>query len=365
MPKSALILLVDDEQANLELFCTILENEGYRTLAAKNAVEALELLESNKPDLIISDIYMPQMGGFEFYERVQAMGDLRTVPFIFLSALADRDHVRVGKELGADDYLTKPIDIDELVTTVRGKLKRAASLRSAMENEFDTLREQILSTLSHELNTPLTYIIGFSEIIGSDASQITTSELKEFANLIHHGGDRLKNLMDDFLETIQIDSGHTRMFYDSDKKTFNLRDTLVSLKNEYAPEAAAKKLGFEMELPNELYVTASCTLVRDMIGRLLSNAVKFTQTGKVSVRALREQDLATVEVFDTGCGIPQTELPKAFNKFYQVNKEKQQQQGAGLGLYIAKGLAEINHCELELSSSDGAGTKAVIKIPIL
>ncbi len=363
MPDSPLILLVDDEQVNLELFSAILEEEGYRTLSARDAAYALKLLESDRPDLIISDIYMPEMGGFEFYEKVQGLPELRSVPFIFLSALSDRAHVREGKELGADDYLTKPIDIDELVTTVRGKLKRAASMRSAMQNEFEALKEQVLSTLSHELNTPLTYIIGFSEIISSAASSITTDELKEFADLIHHGGGRLKNLVDDFLITVQIDSGQTRGYYETDKKRFNLAESIPHLQGEYAPLAAEKGLGFTVNAEKELQVNASETLVRDIIGRLLSNAVKFTPKGSVTLSATDEGDNVKVEVSDTGVGLPEQELPRVCDKFYQVNKDKQQQQGAGLGLYIAKSLADINQCKLELSSIENSGTKATLLIP--
>lgn len=363
MPEPALILLVDDEQANLELFSTILEDEGYRTLSAKDAESALEILESDKPDLIISDIYMPEMGGFEFYEKVQGMPELRSIPFIFLSALSDRAHVREGKELGADDYLTKPIDIDELVTTVRGKLKRAASMRSAMQNEFNTLKEQILSTLSHELNTPLTYIIGFSEIISSAASSISTGELKEFADLIHHGGGRLKNLVDDFLITIQIDSGQTESYYETDKRQFDLSGSLGAVAQEYSPLAVEKALVLNVNVENDLHVFASDTLIRDIVGRLLSNAIKFTTEGSVTMTAGKVDESVRVEVSDTGVGFSEQELPKVCDKFYQVNKDKQQQQGAGLGLYIAKNLADINKCTLEISSSQDSGTKVTLLIP--
>ncbi len=363
MPEPALILLVDDEQANLELFSAILEDEGYRTLSAKHAALALQLLESNKPDLIISDIYMPEMGGFEFYEKVQGISELRSIPFIFLSALSDRAHVREGKELGADDYLTKPIDIDELVTTVRGKLKRAASMRSAMQNEFEALKEQVLSTLSHELNTPLTYIIGFSEIISNAASSISTNELKEFADLIHHGGGRLKNLVDDFLITIQIDSGQTKTYYETDKRQFDLAKSLTMLESEYASLAGEKGLELKIKIDNDMTVFASESLVRDIIGRLLSNAVKFTPKGSVSLTAVKENDRVRVEVADTGVGFPEQDLSKVCDKFYQVNKDKQQQQGAGLGLYIAKNLAAINNCSFDISSSENSGTKVTLLVP--
>ncbi len=363
MPETALILLVDDEQANLELFSAILEEEGYRTLSSRTALQALKLLDTNKPDLIISDIYMPEMGGFEFYEKVQAMPGARSIPFIFLSALTDRAHMREGKELGADDYLTKPIDIDELVTTVRGKLKRAAALRDAMQTEFNSLKEQILSTLSHELNTPLTYIIGFSEIISSEATQITTGELKEFAELIQHGGTRLKNLVDDFLETIQIDSSQTGKYYEANRRDFALNGVISSLKAEYSPLAVDKKVDLQILPGGDLHVFASESLMRDLLGRLLSNAIKFTSKGKVTLAVNDGPDMVKVEVVDTGIGIPEDELPRIFEKFYQVNKDKQQQQGAGLGLYIAKNLATINRCELVISSSEGVGTKATLSIP--
>lgn len=359
-----LIMLVDDEQTNLDLFATILEDAGYRTISATTAATALKLLETNKPDLIISDVSMPEMSGFEFYEKVQKIPELRTVPFIFLTALSDRRHMIEGKELGVDDYLTKPVDIDELVTTVRGKLKRAASLRSAMQDEFETLKSQILATLSHELNTPLTSIIGFSEIISSDASKITTEELKEFAELIHHGGDRLKNLVDDFLEAVQIDSGQIESYYATNKGSFNLSKVLKSLYDEYYPLASQKSLKFQFSIPDEITGFGSETLTRDMLGRIISNAVKFTSSGGISIEAKAEDGYARVVIHDTGVGIPESEINRVFEKFYQVEKERQQQQGAGLGLYIAKKIAEISNFKLVLKSTINVGTTVIVEIPL-
>jgi len=359
-----LIMLVDDEQTNIDLFATILEDAGYRTIGATTADGALKLLESNKPDLIISDISMPEMSGFEFYEKVQKIPELRTVPFIFLTALSDRRHMIEGKELGVDDYLTKPVDIDELVTTVRGKLRRAASLRSAMQDEFETLKSQILATLSHELNTPLTSIIGFSEIISSDASKITTEELKEFAELIHHGGDRLKNLVDDFLEAVQIDSGQIESYYKSNKGEFSLSNVLKSLYDEYYPLAVQNSLKLEFAISDDLIGFGSETLTRDMLGRIISNAIKFTSSGVISIEAKRENDCTRIVIQDTGVGIPESEIDRVFEKFYQVEKERQQQQGAGLGLYIAKKIAEISNFKFTLKSTVNVGTTVIVEIPV-
>ena len=112
-----------------------------------------------------------------------------------------------------------------------------------------------------------------------------------------------------------------------------------------------------------MQVVASETLIRDIIGKLLSNAVKFTQKGKVKLYAAVDGECVRVEISDTGVGIPQREMPRIFEKFYQVNRGKQQQQGAGLGLYIAKNLAAINNCEINISSSEGVGTKVILNIP--
>jgi two-component system sensor histidine kinase/response regulator len=364
MAEPSLILLVDDEQVNLDLFSAILQEEGYRILNASSAGEALQLLQDERPDLIISDIHMPDMGGFEFYEKVQENQTFRSVPFIFLTALADRQHLHAGKEMGADDYLTKPIDIDELVTTVRGKLKRAASRRSAVESEFNALKEQILATLSHEMRTPLTSIIGFSEIISRSDSQIAKSELKEFARLILQGGDRLKSLVDDFLETIQIDAGKTAEFYLESKKAFDVSKAVSLVAREYCSMAEQKGIQFHSRVSEGLKAEASETLVCDIVRRLLSNAIKFTSHGKVIVSASSNGDHVRVEIADTGCGIPKSELPRVCEKFYQANKAKHQQQGAGLGLYIASNLAKINRCKFDISSTEGVGSKVTLNIPV-
>jgi DNA-binding response OmpR family regulator len=136
MPTPPLVLIVDDEQVNLELSSTILCDEGYRTLTASTVDDALQLLQSDKPDIIISAIAMPGMGGPQLYEGVRKMQGLGSVPFIFLCPLSDWKHVREGRKLGAGDYLTKPLDIDELLTTVKENLRHAASLRNSMQSEL-------------------------------------------------------------------------------------------------------------------------------------------------------------------------------------------------------------------------------------
>jgi signal transduction histidine kinase len=363
MAHPSLILLVDDEQVNLDLFSTILAEEGYRVLTATSGREALRLLEDNKPNLIISDIHMPDISGFEFYEKVQEKQALKSVPFIFLTALADRQHLRAGKEMGADDYLTKPIDIDELVTTVRGKLKRAEARRTAIENEFDAVKEQILATLSHEFRTPLTSVIGFSEIISRSDAQVPIEELREFAQLILRGGGRLKTLVEDFLETVQIDTGKAAESYLKSSETFDISNAVSTLAQEYRDLAELNGVQFRSDVTEGLCGVGSVEHVCDITRRLLSNAIKFTSKGKVTLSVSSGGDVVLVEIADTGSGIPESDLPRVCEKFYQADKDKQQQQGSGLGLYIASRLAEINHCKLTISSTEGVGSKVTLDIP--
>lgn len=190
--KDTNILIVDDEGQILDSLQEMLSLEGYQVLTASNAFQALELLEKHHLDLIISDVNMPKMNGYEFYRRVKDQPRLQAIPFVFLSALCDTKDVIAGKELGADDYLSKPIGAEELLATIKGKLKRAEQMRASVNTQLTALKNQILQTLSHEFRTPLTTIRGFSSILLDERIHYSPLELQEFLKIIKTGGDRLQ-----------------------------------------------------------------------------------------------------------------------------------------------------------------------------
>ena len=151
-----LILVVEDDLALLEGVRELLELTDYSVLTAANGREALDVLETQCPDLIVSDIMMPEMDGYQFHEKVSEQPELSAIPFIFLSARGEKTDIRRGKELGADDYITKPFDDEDLLVAVRAKLNRWENLRQHRDDEVADLKSKILLTLSHEFRTPLT-----------------------------------------------------------------------------------------------------------------------------------------------------------------------------------------------------------------
>ena len=362
------ILIVDDEPLILDMVQEMLSIEGYNTILANSAEEALDILDGtgNKPNLIVSDINMPGMNGFDFYEEVQRRPALNVLPFIFLSALYDQPIVSHGKELGVDDYLMKPFTREELLATIKGKLKRAEKISASYDEQVSSMKGKILQMLSHEFRTPLTTIIGFASVLSDESTHLTEEELKKFMELIKKGGDRLNSLVEDFLESSSIEAGEMQKLYDSTKQNFDIKYPIRDSIKFFNDEIALKNLQVISEIPEELpMVYGSSSQMMDVFKRVISNAVKFSNDqGTVDVSINLEPDFMVISVKDSGIGIPPEEMARIYDKFYQIKREKYEQQGSGLGLFIAKRLALINKCIIECESGINDYTVFKIKLPL-
>src|SRR3954451_9401219 len=185
MPEA--ILVVEDDAALLDGLRDILELAGYEVWTGRNGYEGLAVLEQRVPDLIVSDINMPRMDGYQFYSQVRARPDWISLPFIFLTAKSEKVDIRQGKMLGADDYIPKPCEEADLIVAVQAKLNRSAQLGAAHNRQVADLKRTILPTLNHECRTPLTYITTYADMLGED--KISTDERKEFMRGIQAGSD--------------------------------------------------------------------------------------------------------------------------------------------------------------------------------
>ncbi|HEY9187268.1 MAG TPA: response regulator [Ignavibacteria bacterium] len=361
------ILIVDDEPLILDVVQEMLSIEGFNIILANSAEEALELLDGGvKPNLIISDINMPGMNGFDFFEEVQKRPQLNVLPFIFLSALYDQPIVAHGKELGVDDYLMKPFTREELLATIKGKLRKAEKINASYGEQISSIKGKILQMLSHEFRTPLTTIIGFASVLSDESTHLSEEELKRFMELIKKGGDRLNSLVEDFLESSSIEAGEMQKLYDSTKQVFEINIPLRDSIKSFSEEIEHKKLELVFETPDNLpLVFGSSSQIIDIFKRIVSNAIKFSNdNSKIIISISTDPDYLIINVKDFGMGIPEEEIPKIYDKFYQVKREKYEQQGSGLGLFIAKKLAQINNCILECKSSVNEYTVFTLKIPL-
>ena len=364
------ILVVEDDFQNRQLINIYLSRSGYEVVSAINGTVALEKLLTFIPDLIVSDIAMPNMDGFELFDKVKSFPHLRSVPFIFLTAYSDTEKRRHSKEIGSDDFLTKPIEQEELLASIRGKLKRVneikTSTQSELFNQIDQLKREILSTITHEVNTPLFIIKLTSNLLLDEKMEFQQNELQELLMRIKRSGERLDSLLKDFLITVRIATGETKTEFEKTKQDVDINFVIQHLLARYENDAKTKNVSLNSKLsPNPPILKMSADQIADVVERLISNAIKFNkENGSVTVSSVYDKQKLVVVFEDTGIGIPAENIPHIFTKFYQVNRAEMEQQGAGLGLNIARDLAKINGGTLTVESKEGVGSKFELVFPL-
>ena len=363
-----LILVVEDDLALLEGIRELLELTEYKVLTAMNGREGLEVLEKQRPDLIVSDIMMPEMDGYQFHEKVNERAELSTIPFIFLTARGEKSDIRRGKELGADDYITKPFDDEDLLVTVRAKLNRWENLRQQRDEEVADLKNKILLTLSHEFRTPLTYIINYSDLLELDGQAIATEDFSDFMQGIRRGALRLNNLVDDFLILVEIETGEAEEAYRY--RRTRIVETSLWLRvitKPFQPKAEERGLALVMDIPDDLPpLVADEAYLSDAIGRLIDNAIRFSKEESewVRVSARAEEERLIISVHDQGEGIEEKDLGGLFDVFYQIDRAKREQQGSGSGLAICKGIVSVHGGDVGVESEYGKGSTFWISLPL-
>ncbi len=359
------ILLVEDDAEILEVMAVLLESSGFSVMRSLNGVEALSLLEKFTPDIIVSDIHMPKMNGFDFYVALRNLGTMPHIPFIFLTGFSDVESVVRGRELGVDDYLIKPVDARLLISSIRGKLKRAGEIRVSTADQIAELKNHLVQILTHEFRTPLTLINSTTDMLADASMQLGPEEMQQFVAMIKEGGSRLQRLVESFLLASAIEAGEAQKEYRSRVNEHDLAEIVTASIADVKSLAAERSITIEQQVSPGRFVVKVCQKhIFEIIRRLLENAIKFSPAGSVVRCWITDDGIAwTVSVEDHGRGISADELPKIVEKFYQVDRRRFEQQGVGLGLYIAKSLAELNKIILVFDSVEGKGTTARLRFP--
>lgn len=361
------ILIVEDHKPLLSAIRDVLEAGGYNVLTAIDGVEALEIMEGARPDLIVADIMMPRMNGYDLYEAVRARPEWIPIPFIFLTARAAKEDILKGKGLGAEDYIIKPFDPQELLVAIQARLGRAQAIREATEAEFDHLKQQIINVLSHELRTPLTYIQGYTSLALEDIH--SPDSLQSLLHSVKRGADRLTRLVEDMLLIIQIDTGQTAKDFEMLAGVhYDLVEVMERTVKKLEVQAQARGVALETELPSSLPPVRLCEpFFTDALGRLVDNGIKFSrhQEKRVTVSSQVQNGWIEIAVQDRGVGVAPEEIPHLFERFRQINREKMEQQGIGLGLAIAKDFIGLHGGEIIVESTLEEGSTFTIRLPVI
>jgi signal transduction histidine kinase len=365
---SPLILVVDDDSAIRDIVSYVLREEGFAVIQAANGEAALSLMQQSQPDLILSDVTMPGMDGFEFYRKVRATAKWFHIPFIFLSARGLRSEVRQGMDLGADDYLAKPFEAEELVSAVRVRLTRAAETQTSISRASGDLRDTIMRTLPHEFRTPLSLIVGYADLLETDTQQ-TSEQFHDFLQGLRTGVTRLNNLVEDFLLLNKLEAGSLTKDSQGMSMEIDEPDQLVRrVIAEFAEKsrAANVQVALQAGAPG-VTVVGDILHISGIVGRLLDNAIKFSKKsgGHVWLTTRHEEGYWVLEVADEGIGMRPEAAEGIFEAFRQIDRLKMEQQGAGLGLAIVRGLVQLYNGTIDVESELGQGSKFTVWLPVI
>ena len=370
MDGTATLLVVEDDVHLLQGIRDILEIEGYSVVTAASGVEGLNVLQglSNPPDLIISDIMMPRMDGYQFFEAVRASEQWLEIPFVFLTAKGEKHDVRLGKRLGADDYVIKPMDPEDLLVIVEAKLKRREQMRQVREGQVSEIKRNILTILNHEFRTPLTYMVAYSDMLNSDAESLTADELRTFLRGVNSGADRFRRLVENFISLVELETGeaHQNFRWRASTQT-NISGICAEVLEATRMLALEKDAEVVVEGPSEVPpFIADHEYLRSALIQLTDNAIKFTDSPdpRVVLRISFDGREIHFAVQDWGRGIPASELESIWDPFYQIDRSQFEDQGAGSGLAIVKGIVALHGGRVDIQSVEGEGSTFTISLPL-
>ncbi|MCU0545901.1 MAG: response regulator [Oscillatoriaceae cyanobacterium Prado104] len=392
------ILIVDDTPENLQILSATLSDRGYKVRGVINGKMAIRAARSATPNLILLDIRMPEMDGYEVCKQLKADPQTSEIPIIFISALDEvLDKVKAFK-IGGVDYITKPFQVEEVLARVEHQITIQRLQKQLLDRNIQLQQEiverkkaeeaaaaaslaksQFVANMSHELRTPLNAILGFTQVMSRDS--LLTSEQIENLRIINRSGEHLLALINDVLDLSKIEAGIIAL----DESSFDLYQLLDTLEEMFQIKAENKRLQlvFAVESDVPQYIKTDEKKLRVCLINLLGNAIKFTGNGgSIWLRAKLENKLQqarsaippdlnlpeasdlTFEVEDTGIGIAAAEIDTLFDAFVQTEAGKKSADGTGLGLTITKKYVEIMGGDIQCSSVLGAGTIFKFKIKI-
>ena len=356
------ILVIDDEDDYRAMIRITLKMIGYDVIEASNGLDGLAAVQMHHPDLVLCDVKMPEMDGYTLLGTLKEDPECAAIPFIFLTGNTAKSEMRQGMQLGADDYLTKPFTSDELITAIKTRLARKKSLQKYYELRFNDIKTNIVRSLPHEFRTPLHGILGYAQIL-QEESGLPAGEIKEIGALIHKSGQRLQHLLENMILFGEL------QFWMNDQKTIAtmrgesttlLREIIRSVSEQVA--ANQKRVDSIHLTVNDVPVQISSTHLTKIVEEVIDNALKFSDPGtKVHVSSEDHNDEVTIKIRDEGRGMSSEQIGTV-TAFQQFERPLHEQQGAGLGLAIAKTLAELYGGSLTIESTEKIGTTVTIKL---
>ncbi len=353
------ILIVDDNPTNLSVLFGYFKESGLKTLVAQNGKDALERAALALPDLILLDIMMPGMDGFEVCRRLKKNPATADIPVIFMTALSETADKVEGFRCGAVDYIVKPLQQEEVLARVTNHLTIRHQRRQLAE--LNATKDKFFSIISHDLRNQFFSLMGFAKLLRQFYDTCSDTDRKTYIKDIHDSSERTYRLFDNLVQWAKMQTGRMETKLVSiDLKP--LADEVIALLSQ---SAATKEIDLSCPVEGDLKVHGDRDILSLILRNLVSNAVKFTpRGGKVSLTARASADRVAITVSDTGTGMTPETVEGLFRiDTHVTTKGTEKEVGTGLGLILVKEFLDLHKGEIEVESSPGVGSRFTVTLP--
>lgn len=367
-PSEYKILIVDDVMSNVLLLKVLLTNEKFAIATASNGRQALEQVEKENPDLVLLEVMMPDMSGFEVAQHLKSNPNTADIPIIFLTALNSTADIVKGFQVGANDFISKPFNKEELIIRVTYQISLVAAKRlilSKTEELQRTIagRDKLYSVIAHDLRSPMGSIkMVLNMLILNLPSEKIGAEMYELLTMANQTTEDVFSLLDNLLKWTKSQIGKLNVVY-QDVDLVEVTDGVIEI---FSMVASLKKIRIHEMKPEKMMVNADIDMLKTVVRNLLSNAIKFSKENSEVLVKMEEVDgMAVVSVQDYGCGISEEGQKKLlhtdthFSTFGTNNEE-----GSGLGLLLCKDFVVKNGGKLWFTSKEGEGSIFSFSIPV-
>jgi CheY-like chemotaxis protein len=359
----AKVLIVDDVPKNIQMLGSVLRGEGYQVIPATSGEQTLRAVETHRPDLILLDVMMPEMNGHEVIQRLRDDPEVRDIPVIFVTALTDEDDEKTGLDLGAVDYITKPINIPITLARVKTHLNLRFARRELEEQnqqliEAAQLREDVERITRHDLKNPLQMIVGAPAVIRLD-DNLTEQQLSMLDG-ITDAGYRMLEMINRSLDLYKMERGVYQLkptavditqvihrIFGETKRLAELRDSALELMVEGEPLAEGEVIEV---LGEEL-------LCYSLLANLVKNALEASPEGERVTITLSAGEMHRIRIHNMGA-VPEEIRDRFFDKYATAGKEK----GTGLGTYSARLITETQGGQIAMETSVTEGTTLTVSL---
>jgi len=355
------ILIVDDTPENLDILGKTLRPEGYNLAVANNGEQALKTITHFKPDLILLDVMMPGIDGYETCKTIKQMENMCDIPIIFVTAKHSPDDIIHGFNAGGVDYINKPFVQAEVCARVKSHLQLHAAKKHLIKLNYQ--KNKFLGIAAHDLRNPLTSIMGFSDLMLTEIKNNTFNAMRcqKMASLIFRASTSMRNLINDLLDISAIEEANLIL----DKKNHSICELITERVNIAQTQFVNKNISISLECTGNIMATMDNDKIARVIDNLISNAIKFSpKHTHILITAKPMKKHIIVSIIDEGPGIPTNEVDSIFDEFKTLStRPTAGEKSTGLGMYIVKNIIQAHQGEIFIENNINVGAKVSFTLP--